>query len=86
MLFVHEVVCGHYLCYSYWLPFTVGLVGAFKNLRQVTISFVMSVRLCPRGTTRLPLNGFSWNLMFEGFSKICWKKFKFYYNQTRIKG
>ena len=25
----------------------------------------------PNGTTRLPLDGFSWNLIFEYFSKIC---------------
>jgi hypothetical protein len=25
----------------------------------------------PHGTTRLPLDGFSWNLIFEDFSKIC---------------
>jgi hypothetical protein len=33
----------------------------------------MSVRLSvrPHGTTRLPLDGFSWNLIFEDFSKIC---------------
>jgi len=39
----------------------------------VTISFVMSVRLSirPHGTTRLPLTGFSWNLIYEDFSKTC---------------
>jgi len=34
-----------------------------------TLKFVMSVR--PAGTTRLPLDGFSWNFIFEYFSKIC---------------
>jgi len=30
--------------------------------------------VCPSdGTTRLPLNTFSWHLMFEDFSKISWK-------------
>ena len=31
-----------------------------------------SIRLsvCPHGTTRLPLDGYSWNLIFEYFSKI----------------
>jgi hypothetical protein len=38
-------------------------------LRKATISFVMSV--CPHGTTRLPLDGFWWTLIFETFSKIC---------------
>ena len=34
-----------------------------------TINFVVSVR--PHGTTRLPLDGFWWNMIFEAFSKIC---------------
>ena len=33
------------------------LLGAFAKFRKATISFVVSV--CPRGTTRLPLDGFS---------------------------
>jgi hypothetical protein len=42
----------------------VALLGAFEELWNVTISFVMSVRplsrlsLCPHGTPRLPLDGF----------------------------
>ena len=32
-------------------------LGAFAKLRNATVSFVMSV--CPHGTTRLPLDGFS---------------------------
>jgi hypothetical protein len=38
-------------------------------LRKATISFVVSVR--PNGKTRLPLDGFSWNLILEYLSKIC---------------
>jgi len=41
-------------------------LGAFAELRRATISFVMSVR--PHGTTRLPLDGFSSNLISEYFS------------------
>jgi hypothetical protein len=44
-------------------------------LRETAISFVMSV--CPHGTTRLPLDGFWWNLIFETFSKICWENSNF---------
>jgi hypothetical protein len=51
--------------------------GAFAKLRKPTPSFVMSVCLSvfvrPLGTTRFPLNGFSWNLIFEYFSKISIK-------------
>jgi hypothetical protein len=50
---------GEYLWFS----------GAFEKLRKATISFVMTVRLS--ATTRLPLETFSRNLVFEYFSKIC---------------
>jgi len=46
--------------------------GALAKLRKVAISFVMSdcPSLRPRGTIRLPLDGFSWNFVFENISKI----------------
>ena len=37
--------------------------GSFTKLRQATVSFVMSVSVCPsvrpQGTTRLPIEGFA---------------------------
>jgi hypothetical protein len=50
-------------------------VDAFAKLRKATISFVMSVRpsVPPHRTTRLPMDGFSWNLIFECFLKIAEK-------------
>jgi hypothetical protein len=42
----------------------------FRRVRKIAKSdsnFVMSVR--PHGTSRLPLDGFLWNLIFEHFSK-----------------
>jgi hypothetical protein len=47
-------------------------LDALKKLRKAIISFVMSVRLSVRvhGTTGLPLDGFSLNMIFEDFSKI----------------
>jgi hypothetical protein len=42
-------------------------LGTFAKLLIATISFVVSV--CPHGTARLPLDGFSWNFVFENFSK-----------------
>jgi len=45
------------------------LLDAFAKLQKATISFVAS--LCPHGTTRLPLDGFSLNSIFRGFSKLC---------------
>jgi len=43
-------------------------LGAFAKLRKAAIRFVMSV--FTRGTDRLPLDGFSWNFVFDYFSKI----------------
>ena len=51
------------------------LLAAFAKLRKATVSFIVSIRLlsfCPHGITRLPLDGFSWNLIFEYFLKSCW--------------
>jgi hypothetical protein len=48
-------------------------LGAFAKLRKATIRFVMSVcpSVSPLGTTRILLDGFSWNFIFEYLSKIC---------------
>jgi hypothetical protein len=51
-----------------------------NELCQVCLSVCPSVR--SHGTFRLPLTGFSWNLIFEYFSR----KFKFLPNQIRITG
>jgi len=48
---------------------------AFAKFLKATIILVMSV--CPRGKTRFLLDGFSWNSIFENFTKICWEKFSF---------
>jgi hypothetical protein len=49
------------------------------KLRKATISFVIAVRLsvCPHGKNRRPLDGFSWNLIFVYFSKICLESSRF---------
>jgi hypothetical protein len=41
--------------------------------------------VCPYGTNQLPLDRFSWNLIFEYFSKIC-REIKCHENLTRITG
>ena len=50
-----------------------GFLGVFAKLPKATISFFMFVlpSVFPHGTTRLPLDSFSWNLTFEYFSKNC---------------
>ena len=65
------------------------MLGAFANLQKATFSFVMSVCLScpsvrPHGTTRPLRDGFSWNLIFEHFSKHLTIKLKFRYNLTTI--
>jgi hypothetical protein len=57
---------------------------AFANLWKATLSFVMSIR--PHGTTRFPLDGLSWNIIFEYLLQNLSKKFMFRYNLTRITG
>jgi hypothetical protein len=59
----------------------VFFLGAFAKLRKAMLaSSCLSVWLarwltgCPRGTTRIPLDGFSWNLIFDDFSKIYREK------------
>jgi hypothetical protein len=44
---------------------TISCVRGCKGQRRPSV--------CPRGTARLLLDGFSWNLIFEYFSKICWE-------------
>jgi hypothetical protein len=54
----------------------------FRRIRKIvkaTVSFVMSVcpSVCPRGKVQFPLHGFSWNLIYEYFSSICWENLSF---------
>jgi hypothetical protein len=46
-------------------------LDTFANLWKVTFSFDTSacMSLCPHRTTGLPLDGFSWNFIFEFFQK-----------------
>jgi hypothetical protein len=52
------------------------ILGVFSKLSKATIGFVISVRpsvrlsACSLGITRAPLDGFSWDSIFEDFSKI----------------
>jgi hypothetical protein len=55
------------------VTFNYPLFGAFQKLRKSTIIFVTSLFLlsvCLHETTRLPLEEFLRNLIFEYFSKI----------------
>ena len=56
-----------------WLLF----LGTFAKLRKATVSFVLSFHLSIHlhGTTWVPLDRISWNLILVYCSKIWWKKF-----------
>jgi len=51
-----------------------------KNMQSFTAtSFDLHVlHVCPHGMTDLPLDGCSWNLIFQCFSKISGEKLKFH--------
>ena len=53
--------------------FKLCILGAFAIFRRATVCYVMSVSVRPHETTRLLLDGFSWNYTFQYFSKICWE-------------
>jgi len=68
------VIFSH-VSYAFYIKCLTSLAvfGALEKLRKVTISFVMSVRpsIHPHWAVRLPLEGFSRNLILEYISKIC---------------
>jgi hypothetical protein len=43
----------------------------FRRLHKIEKSDYQLRHVRPHGTYRLPLDGFSWNLAFENFPKIC---------------
>ena len=55
------------------LAHSIQFLSAFAKSLKATISFVISVRpsVRPHVRTRPPLERFSWNLIFECFSKNC---------------
>ena len=75
----------------FWKSIQGTILGALAKLRKAAIRFVMSVR--PQGTTRLLPDGFSLNLIFKYFSKICpgnssfikiWQAWRILYMKTSI--
>ena len=58
-----------------------------EMVNEISLSSCLSVCLlvCPHGTTRLPLDGFSLNFIPEYFAKI-YREFKFNEDLTRITG
>ena len=66
--YLRNASCWYGQFYSH-IHITRTVLGAFANLRKATVSLVMAV--CPHATTRLPMDGFLWNLIFNTSSKIC---------------
>ena len=70
---------GHRCLYLYSCPVifcqinrcTYTFLCLFAKLQKGAISLSCCLSVCLHGTTRLPLDRFWWNLMFELFSKIC---------------
>jgi len=58
--------------------------GSQNSERRLPAMSFLSV--CPHGTTRIPLDGFSWILISLVFFENPSRKFTFHQNVTRIKG
>jgi hypothetical protein len=43
----------------------------FRRVRKTAKSDYKLRHVCPHGTTRVPLDGFLWNLMFDCFGETC---------------
>jgi len=64
----------HY-CITMHSTKNIKLLGVFAKLQTVTLFCLISPSpsSCLYRTTWLPLDGFSWNLMFENILKIGWE-------------
>jgi len=71
---------------------TCPFLGAFARLRKASVSFFVSVRTSA-WTTRLPLDTFSWCVMFEYFSKVwplnwifilIWPEYRILYMKNNV--
>jgi len=66
---------------------TMGLLlDAFTKLWRATVNFIILMSVLPHEISWFPLDRFSWNLMFEDFSKTYGKKRSLIWNLTRIMG
>jgi len=69
----------------YWFVLSGHFQTHTQNCEKWHSASCLSIR--PHGTTRLPLDRFSWNLtLFFSLSQNLLNKYKFYYNLTRMTG
>jgi hypothetical protein len=61
--------CKNCTCQKRWVAVTV-FSPSHLVFRRVCKTAASCLSVCPHGTTRLPLDEFSWNFIFEHFSKI----------------
>jgi hypothetical protein len=54
-----------------WKKQHCSVLQFFWRAHKISKSSYWLRHVCPQGTSQLPLDGFSWNLIFEYFSKIC---------------
>ena len=70
--------------------FIVVFVFVFRSFHKIAKSDLYLRHVCPsvrpHGTTRLPLDEFSWNFDICFYFEITSKKFEFHYNLTRLRG
>jgi hypothetical protein len=60
------------MIFLFWHICDMLLLGAFEKLQKGTVTFRhVYLSDCAHGTTRLPLDGFSLNLVLVYFLKIC---------------
>jgi len=58
----------------------------FRRICKIAKSDCKLRHVCPHGTTRLTLGGFSWNFIFDYFSKNLSGESKFHQNRTGTAG
>ena len=73
--FTDACQCPFYVIFSTLQPI-------LKRIRKIAKLdyYLRRLSVCQQGTSRLPLNGLSWNYIFDYFSKICQEHSRFILN------
>jgi hypothetical protein len=68
-----------------WCKYCGKLHSVAPNSMQILVLLTLSCVPCLHGITWLRLGGFSWNLIFDSFLKICWEYSSFISFQSAAK-